>query len=416
MEFSLEGCGFARVWAVDRGSYLIKDAAREVPAELAGKLAYQSDRSVDLPCVGDWVTAQYHNHDTAAIIHRVFPRKTFLRRKAPGKNIDFQMIAANIDTAFIVQSCHFDFNPSRLDRYLIMATDGQVEPVVLLTKTDLISPAELDQKLALLRSVTTARVMALSNLTGSGFDELQQTLSAGKTYCLLGSSGVGKTTLINRLLGEEALETRAVSSTGEGTHTTSRRQLVVLSQGAMLIDTPGMRELGIAGAGEGGVTIDVPAEPLDSLDTVVVLEVKGKLDIEKTLPGQEANGTMSLPVPLAEIHGDGAQVEEKGGQPNIGYWTNARDWLSWQFKLEKGGRFNVMATFATTASSSKFDVAVGEQKFTAQVERTGSYETFKTVKLGEVWLEPGTHELSLKPVRDQWQAINLRSVVLKPAN
>lgn len=250
-ELSLDGCGFARVSAVDRGSYLIKDESREVPAELSGKVTYQMDSSVDLPCVGDWVTAHYHNNDTAAIIHRVFPRKTFLRRKTPGKNIDFQMIAANIDTAFIVQSCPFDFSPSRLDRYLIMATDGQVEPIVILTKTDLITQEELDQKLALIHSVTKARVIALSNITGIGLDELHQTLSSGKTYCLLGSSGVGKTTLINRLLGQEAFETKAVSSTGEGTHTTSRRQLIVLSQGAMLIDTPGMRELGIVGAGDG---------------------------------------------------------------------------------------------------------------------------------------------------------------------
>jgi ribosome biogenesis GTPase len=250
-ELSLDGCGFARICAVDRGSYLIKDESREVPAVLSGKLTHQIDSSVDLPCVGDWVTAHYYNNDTAAIIHQVFPRKTFLRRKTPGKDIDFQMIAANVDTVLIVQSCHFDFNPSRLDRYLIMATDGHVEPIVILTKTDLIAQEELDQRLAIIRSVTKARVMALSNITGIGFDEFQQTLSSGKTYCLLGSSGVGKTTLINRLIGQEAFETRAVSSTGEGTHTTSRRQLIVLSQGAMLIDTPGMRELGIVGAGDG---------------------------------------------------------------------------------------------------------------------------------------------------------------------
>jgi len=250
-ELGLDGCGVARVCAVDRGCYLIRDEAREVPAELSGKLAYQVDRPVDLPCVGDWVTVHYHSQDTAAIIDRVFPRKTFLRRKTPGKNVDVQMIAANIDTAFIVQSCHFDFNPGRLDRYLIMAADGQVEPVVLLTKTDLVTPEELEQKLALLRAVTPARVLALSNITGSGLEELQQTLAAGKTYCLLGSSGVGKTTLINRLLGQDAFATKAVSSTGEGTHATSRRQLIVLSQGAMLIDTPGMRELGLAGAGAG---------------------------------------------------------------------------------------------------------------------------------------------------------------------
>jgi len=250
-ELNLDGCRFARVLAVDRGSYLIKDEWSEVPAELSGKLTYQMDRSVDLPCVGDWVAAQYGNNDTAATIRRVLPRKTFLRRKTPGRSIGFQMIAANVDTAFVVQSCHFDFNPSRLERYMIMVTDGHVEPMVILTKTDLIARDELDQKLAIIRSVTSARVIALSNVTGVGFDEFQQTLSSGKTYCLLGSSGVGKTTLINRLIGREAFETRAVSRTGAGTHTTSRRQLIVLPQGAMLIDTPGMRELGLVGADDG---------------------------------------------------------------------------------------------------------------------------------------------------------------------
>lgn len=250
-EFSQEGCSFARVSAVDRGSYLIKNESGEIPAELTGKLFYQVESSADLPCVGDWVTAQYYNNDSAAIIHRVFPRKTFLRRKTAGETIDYQMIAANIDTAFIVQSCHFDFNPHRLDRYLVMAADGHVEPVVILTKTDLISREELDQKTAVIGSITKAKVIALSNITGIGFDDFQQTLSPGKTYCLLGSSGVGKTTLINRLIGREIFSTKAVSGTGEGTHTTSRRQLIVLDGGAMLIDTPGMRELGIVGAGEG---------------------------------------------------------------------------------------------------------------------------------------------------------------------
>jgi len=249
--FGQDGCGFARVSAVDRGSYLVRNESGEVPAELSGKLSYETERPADLPCVGDWVTAQYHNQGTAVIIHRVFPRKTFLRRKTSGKNIDIQMMAANLDSAFIVQSCHFDYNPSRLDRYLVMAADGQVAPIVILTKTDLVTPDELDQQLAVIRAVTQARVIALSNITGVGFDEFQQTLAPGRTYCLLGSSGVGKTTLINRLIGRDAYHTRTVSDTGEGTHTTSRRQLIVLDQGAMLIDTPGMRELGILGAGDG---------------------------------------------------------------------------------------------------------------------------------------------------------------------
>ena len=197
------------------------------------------------------MTAQYYDNDTAAVIHGVFPRKTFLRRKTAGANVDFQMIAANIDAAFIVQSCYFDFNPNRLDRYLVMAADGGVEPIVILTKTDLILQDELKKKVAIVNSGTKARVLALSNITGIGFDEFQQTLCPGRTYCLLGSSGVGKTTLINRLIGREAFDTKPVSGTGEGTHTTSRRQLIVLSQGAMLIDTPGMRELGLVGADNG---------------------------------------------------------------------------------------------------------------------------------------------------------------------
>jgi len=162
------------------------------------------------------------------------------------------MIAANIDVAFIVQSCPFDFNVKRMDRYLVMAADGGVDPIIVLTKTDLIASEELERKIAAITASTTASsVLALSNVTGSGFDEFQQLLISGKTYCLLGSSGVGKTTLLNRLIGQEAFDTKAVSGTGEGIHTTTRRQLIVLPQGSMVIDTPGMRELGLLGASEG---------------------------------------------------------------------------------------------------------------------------------------------------------------------
>jgi ribosome biogenesis GTPase len=250
-QFLREDGGIARVSAVDRGAYLIRNESGEVPAELSGKLSYMIDSPVNLPCVGDWVTAKYYDNDTAAVIHGVLPRKTFLRRKTVGASVEFQMIAANLDAVFIVQSCHLDFNPNRLDRYLVMAADGGVEPLVMLTKTDLISQDELKEKVAVIKSAHKTRTLTVSSLTGSGFDEFQQTLCPGKTYCLLGSSGVGKTTIINRLIGREAFETKPVSDTGEGTHTTSRRQLIVLSQGAMLIDTPGMRELALVGAGEG---------------------------------------------------------------------------------------------------------------------------------------------------------------------
>ncbi len=247
-----DGRDIARISAVDRGAYLIRNQTQEVPAELAGKFYFQLESSTDLPCVGDWVAVQYHNNDTEAIIYEVFPRKTFLRRKFAGEKVDFQMIAANIDVAFIVQSCHFDFNVRRMDRYLVMAADGGVEPIVVLTKTDLIALEELEQKLATITSCTvTAKVLAISNITGVGFDKFQQVLVSGRTYCLLGSSGVGKTTLLNRLIGQDAFDTKAVSGTGEGIHTTTRRQLIILNQGAMLIDTPGMRELGLLGVSEG---------------------------------------------------------------------------------------------------------------------------------------------------------------------
>ncbi|MBI5889241.1 MAG: ribosome small subunit-dependent GTPase A [Nitrosomonadales bacterium] len=251
------GLRLARVTAVDRGRFVVRDERGEVPAETTGKFLYHAESSVDMPCVGDWVCVQYHDADTFASIHDVVPRKSFLRRKSPGKNVDFQMIAANIDTAFIVQSCHFDFNVRRLERYLVMVSEGHITPVLLLTKTDLVSADELARMVANIRAAgITARIVKLCNMTGEGVEEVKSLVLPGKTCCLLGSSGVGKTTLINLLLGKGELETRSVSGTGEGRHTTTRRHLFMLDNGGLMIDMPGMRELGmlvlgILGAGEG---------------------------------------------------------------------------------------------------------------------------------------------------------------------
>ena len=251
-----ELCGpdasIARVTAVDRGRYLIRDEHGETHAELTGRFLYATRSATDLPCVGDWVCACHRDSRSHATIHQVLPRRSLLRRKVAGRDIEFQMIAANIDVAFVIQSCHFDFNLRRLERCLVIVREGHIEPVVLLTKTDLVSPEELDQLIGRIRGAgIDTRIVALSNVTGAGIDRVRELVLPGKTYCLLGSSGVGKTTLINHLAGGSGLETREVSHTGEGRHTTTRRQLIVLEHGGLLIDMPGMRELGMLGVGEG---------------------------------------------------------------------------------------------------------------------------------------------------------------------
>jgi ribosome biogenesis GTPase len=200
---------------------------------------------------GDWVFVQYYNDGRLAIIHDLFPRKTFLRRKSAGKEVDYQMIASNIDIAFIIQSCDFNFNLRRMERYLVMVKEGHIEPIILLSKSDLVSTEDIEKRISEIRQARIgARVIAFSNRTAIGLETVQQALEKGKTYCLLGSSGVGKTTLLNRLLGREVFETNPVrEKDGRGRHTTARRQLTVLDNGALLIDTPGMRELGMIAVG-----------------------------------------------------------------------------------------------------------------------------------------------------------------------
>lgn len=241
----------ARVTRVDKDRYLVRNEHDEVQAEPAGKLLFSADSSQELPCVGDWVLVQYHNDGTLAIIHDIFPRKTTLRRKSAGVKAEYQMIASNIDVAFIMQSCDNNFNLRRMERYLVMVNEGHVEPAILLSKSDLMSAEELEKRISEIRDARIeARIIAFSSKTEMGLGIVRQALQKGKTYCLLGSSGVGKTTLLNHLLGCEAFETNPVrEKDSRGRHTTARRQMTVLDSGALLVDTPGMRELALMGVG-----------------------------------------------------------------------------------------------------------------------------------------------------------------------
>ncbi|MDH5182829.1 MAG: ribosome small subunit-dependent GTPase A [Gammaproteobacteria bacterium] len=243
----------ARVVSVHKDSYTVTKGKDEIFAELSGNLRYCSESASDLPTTGDWVYADFYDNDTHAIIYDIFPRKTLLKRKTAGKLIDFQLIAANIDVAFIIQSLNDNFNLRRLERYLVMVNESGIEPIILLSKCDLIPKEEVNEiKKKVFGIAPQTTVMEFSNLSRENIDSIIRLLKSEYSYCLLGSSGVGKTTLLNSIIGNDEFETQPVSKIqSKGRHTTTSRQLVRLESGAMVIDTPGMRELGSMSVDDG---------------------------------------------------------------------------------------------------------------------------------------------------------------------
>lgn len=238
--------GVARIVSVHKDSYTVTKGGEEIFAELSGNLLYSTESASDLPTTGDWVYADFYDDDSHAIIYGILPRKTLLKRKTVGKLVDFQLIAANIDVAFIIQSFNDNFNLQRLERYLVMVNESGIKPVILLSKCDLMSNEKVNEiKEKVLGIAPKTAVIEFSNLNRENIDLIIGSLKSGASYCLLGSSGVGKTTLLNSLIGNEKFETQQVSRIqSKGRHTTTSRQLVRLENGAMIIDTPGMRELG----------------------------------------------------------------------------------------------------------------------------------------------------------------------------
>ena len=238
-----------RITLQEKGMYRIRTIMGEQNALVSGKFQFDAQSPSDYPAVGDYVMVSCADPDTA-IIHQVLPRKSLFVRKAAGTSKTEQVVAANIDTVFLCMSLNNDFNLRRLERYLAVAWESGADPVVVLTKADLCE--ELPRKQLEVESIAMGvNVLTTSSLELDGYQQIMPYITEGRTVAFVGSSGVGKSTLINRLLGEERLTTDGLRNDDKGHHTTTHRELLFLPNGAMVIDTPGMRELGMWDAASG---------------------------------------------------------------------------------------------------------------------------------------------------------------------
>lgn len=248
----LEMFAVGRVISEHRERFLVKTTDKEYDSEIIGTLRFTADSRADFPAVGDWVAISEYNSGNA-LIHAIFPRKNAIERQAVGIHGEKQIIATNIDYAFIVQAVDRDFNINRMERYLTICHTSNVSPVIILNKIDLISETELNELVSKVQErIKRVSVFTISNETMSGIHDINEFIQTGKTYCLLGSSGVGKSTLLNTLLGTRFMKTDAISSSNnKGRHVTSHRELLILEHGGILIDNPGMKEVGVTDSHSG---------------------------------------------------------------------------------------------------------------------------------------------------------------------
>ncbi|MFY0654643.1 MAG: ribosome small subunit-dependent GTPase A [Cyclobacteriaceae bacterium] len=250
-EQNLDSFEIGRVILEHRDRYTVKNESNEFDCELIGNLRFTVTDKSELPSVGDWVAISEYD-EGKALIHAVFPRNSILERKAVGKSGQTQLIATNIDVGLIIQSVNRDFNINRIERYLTLCNASKIDPIIILSKIDLIKELELKELLIQVHDrIKNVPVIAISNQSKIGINEIKSKLIRGKTYCLLGSSGVGKSTLINTIIGENLMETGEISEgIDRGKHVTTHRELIVFENG-VLIDNPGMREVGITDVSDG---------------------------------------------------------------------------------------------------------------------------------------------------------------------
>jgi ribosome biogenesis GTPase len=244
----------ARVTAVHKGECEVSDGESTHPAKTTGRLRHRAKSKLDYPTVGDWVLVRDFAQEDFGTIQAVLKRQSELKRKTAGRTTRYQLVAANIDTAFIMQTLGPGYNLQRLERYLVMVNESGIEPIVLLSKSDMLPPEQLAVKMVEVeKRMPDVRLHAFSNTDRAGLEEVMALFRPGQTYCVLGSSGVGKTTLLNNLLGDEdQLFTLPVrDKDGKGLHSTTWRELIALDNGALVVDTPGMRELGNMDVSEG---------------------------------------------------------------------------------------------------------------------------------------------------------------------